>query len=168
VNDGHAPCAEYHPSKEWLAANGYNPDKAKAVEIGNARRFIEWAPTQPAMVLHELAHAYHDQVLGFAEGRIKMAFGRAQASGDYESVDYVRGKPQRAYALVNQREYFAECTEAFFGTNDFYPFTREQLRAHDPGMFALLEEVWKYSSWVHSLTGQRPTATSAIHRQSSR
>ena len=45
VNDGHAPCAEYHPSKSWLAANGYNPDKAKCVEIGNARKFIEWSPT---------------------------------------------------------------------------------------------------------------------------
>src|SRR5690349_14419754 len=27
--------AEYHPSADWLKKNGYNPDKAKAVEIGD-------------------------------------------------------------------------------------------------------------------------------------
>src|SRR5687768_9495704 len=36
IDDGHAPGAEYHPSREWLQKNGYNPDKAKGVEIGNA------------------------------------------------------------------------------------------------------------------------------------
>src|SRR5215207_9720030 len=50
VNDGHAPCAEYHPSKQWLADNGYNPEKARAVEIGNARKFIDWSRTQPSMI----------------------------------------------------------------------------------------------------------------------
>ena len=36
TNDGHAPCAEYHPSKDWLAKNGYNPDKAWCVESGGS------------------------------------------------------------------------------------------------------------------------------------
>ena len=69
VDDGHAPCSEYHPSTEWLKSHGYNPDKAKGVEIGNATRFLEWSVDQPAMVLHELAHAYHDRVLGFDDPR---------------------------------------------------------------------------------------------------
>lgn len=30
VDDGHALCAEYHPNREWLRENGYNPDKAKS------------------------------------------------------------------------------------------------------------------------------------------
>ena len=37
---------------------------------------------------------------------------------------------------------FAESTEAFFGTNDFYPFTRAELKEHDPEMFKVLCEVW--------------------------
>ena len=39
-------------------------------------------------------------------------------------------------------EYFAESTEAFFGTNDFYPFVRAELKQHDPKMFDLLWKLW--------------------------
>ena len=142
VDDGHAPCAEYHPSKQWLGEHGFNPDKAKGVEIGNARKFIDWSRTQPSMILHELAHAYHDQALGFSDARIKQAYEHAKADGIYESVARINAKPQRAYALTDDHEYFAETTEAFFGTNDFYPFIRAELKAHDPEIYELLDEVW--------------------------
>jgi Mlc titration factor MtfA (ptsG expression regulator) len=142
VNDGHAPGAEYHPSKQWLAEHGYNPDKARCVEIGNAKRFIEWSRTQPSMVLHELAHAYHDQVLGFRDAPIREAFKKAKESGRYESVKRNNGRTERAYALSDPQEYFAEATEAFFGTNDFFPFVRAELKEHDPELFAILENVW--------------------------
>ena len=142
VNDGHAPCAEYHPSKQWLAAHGYNPDKARCVEIGHARRFIDWSRSQPSMVLHELTHGYHDQVLGFEDRRIREAYQAAKASGIYDSVRRNNGRTERAYALTDEHEYFAEGTEAFFGTNDFYPFTRAELKQHDPRLFELLQEAW--------------------------
>jgi len=48
----------------------------------------------------------------------------------------------RAYAMTNPQEYFAECSEAFFSTNDFFPFTRDELARHDPGMFELLKRLW--------------------------
>lgn len=142
VDDGHAPCAEYHPSAEWLRENGYNPDKARAVEIGNAERFIAWSVAQPAMVLHELAHAYHHQVLGYEHAGIREAFREAVAGKRYESVLHVNGEKQRAYALSNPQEYFAEVSEAYFGKNDFYPFVREELAEHDPGAARLLKQVW--------------------------
>jgi hypothetical protein len=142
VNDGHAPGAEYHPSKQWLASHGYNPDKAKGVEIGNAKRFVSWSKSQPSMVLHELAHAYHDQVLGFANKEVRAAYERAKARGIYDSVKRNNGKTERAYALSDDHEYFAEATEAFFGTNDFFPFVRAELKDHDPELFAILEKVW--------------------------
>jgi hypothetical protein len=142
VNDGHAPGAEYHPSKSWLAEHGYNPDKAKCVEIGNAKRFVSWSRSQPSMVLHELAHAYHDQVLGFGDKEIRAAYEHAKASGAYDSVKRNNGKTERAYALSDDHEYFAEATEAFFGTNDFYPFVRAELKQHDPELFAILQRVW--------------------------
>lgn len=143
LDDGHAPCAEYHPSREWLAANGHNPDKARSVEIGNARRFLEWSKHQPAMVLHELAHAYHDRVLGYDHPGIRRAFRRARESKSYESVLRAGGRTERAYALTDPQEYFAEATEAYFGTNDFYPFVRAELSAHDPEMTDLLETLWQ-------------------------
>ena len=39
-------------------------------------------------------------------------------------------------------EYFAEASEAYFGTNDFYPYVRSELRRHDPRMYHLLERLW--------------------------
>jgi len=142
VDDGYAPCAEYHWSRESLRAIGHNPDKAKSVEIGSASRFLSWTLDQPAIVLHELAHAYHDRVLGQDHEGIHAAFLAAVAEGQYEEVLHIDGREDRSYALENDSEYFAEGTEAFFGTNDFYPFVRAELLLHDPKLFAVLEEVW--------------------------
>ena len=142
INDGHALCSEYHPNRDWLAANGYNPDKAKSVEIGNASRFIDWAHDQPFMVLHELAHAYHDRVLSFDNPEVKAAYDHALKAGLYASVLRCNGKMERAYALTDEHEYFAEGTESYFGTNDYYPFVRAELQAYDPILADLLKKVW--------------------------
>ena len=49
---------------------------------------------------------------------------------------------ERAYAMTNPQEFFAENTEAFFSCNDYFPFTRDELKQHDPETFALLEKLW--------------------------
>ena len=126
--------SEFHPSAAWLEANGYNPEKAGDVEIGNSMNFVDWSRReQPCMVLHELAHAYHFLVLGERHAGIAAAYKQA-----VESKSYERG----AYALVDEKEYFAELTEAYFCRNDFYPFTRAELQTHDPGGYTLLQELW--------------------------
>ena len=142
VDDGSAPCAEYHPSQKWLKENGYNPDKVKAVEIGNAGRFVKWIRQQPMMVLHELAHAYHDRVLGFDHAKIKAAYEAAKKSGTYDKVLRYKGTTEKAYALTDPMEYFAEATEAFFGENDFFPFVNVELKRHDPVLYKLLQKIW--------------------------
>ena len=53
------------------------------------------------------------------------------------------GGVERHYTLTDPQEYFAEGSEAYFGTNDFYPFVRAELRRHDPKLFRLLEELWQ-------------------------
>ena len=143
VDDGPNDRAQYHPSPDWLKKHGFNPEKAKAVEIGNASRFLKTATDQPSMVLHELAHAYHDRVLRFDHAGIRDAYDDAKHGGKYDSVLRIGGVKERHYALTDPQEYFAEGTEAFFGTNDFYPFVRAELRQHDPKLFHLLEELWK-------------------------
>lgn len=135
-------CACYHPSEQWLSENGFNPAKAKAVEIGNSANFLRWSLHQPFMMLHELAHAYHHQVLGYDNPDIKAAYERAVESGIYESVLRYNGGQARAYALNNDQEYFAEQTEAYFGTNDFYPFVRAELMRHDSLMYKTLKKLW--------------------------
>ncbi|MDB5321464.1 MAG: hypothetical protein JWN40_3095 [Phycisphaerales bacterium] len=142
LNDPKFPGACYHPSKEWLKSNDVNPDKAGAVEIANAKNFLTWTIAQPWMVLHELAHSYHHRVLGYDNAEIKAAYKAAKESGKYEKVLHINGRTQRHYAMNNDQEYFAESSEAFFGTNDFYPFVRAEVKEFDPEMYAVLKRVW--------------------------
>jgi hypothetical protein len=141
----HHSCMTYHPDPDWLRDHGMNPDKARAVEVANARKFLEWTSEQPWMVLHELSHGYHHQFLkgGFDNVEIKAAFDRAMKAKRYESVERKGGKIEKAYAATDPMEYFAEASEAFFGTNDFYPFVRAELRRHDPELYALLRRLWR-------------------------
>jgi hypothetical protein len=140
----HHPCMTYHPSPGWLREHGMNPEKARCVEVSNVRNFLDWTRDQPWMVLHELAHAYHNQFLegSFDNARVKDAYEQAKAAGLYRSVLGIDGKERRAYAETDPMEYFAEASEAYFGTNDFDPFVRSELRRHDPRVYALLETHW--------------------------
>jgi hypothetical protein len=140
--DGKKGTAEYHPDRGWLERNGYNPEKAKAVDLGDPAKFVHESKRQPFLVLHELAHAYHDRVLGFGHEKVKAAFEAAAQGGKYERVLFWDGRKVKHYALTDAKEYFAEGTEAYFGTNDFYPFVRAELREHDPGLVEVLESVW--------------------------
>lgn len=134
--------AQFHPSAEWLQQNGYNPDKAGSVEVSNTINFVNWSrTTQPWMILHELAHAYHFRFLG-DRSEIEFAYQHALNNKLYESVDYIQGGKQKAYALTNFREYYAELSEAYFGKNDFYPFTRSELKKYDSVGYHLMEETW--------------------------
>ncbi len=147
---GVQPRAEYHPGAGWLRDNKRDPAMAKAVEFTDIRDFERETKRMPNFTLHELSHAYHDRVLpkGFGNEEIKAAFEKAKAKGLYERVEQRFGDGRsanvRAYAMSNPMEYFAECSEAYFSTNDFFPFTREQLAKHDPEMFALLKTLWSY------------------------
>jgi hypothetical protein len=143
------PRAEYHPGAGWLRENGRNPAMAKGVEFTDVRDFEKEMNRMPNFTLHELAHAYHDRVLpnGFDNAEIKAAFQRAKASRSYDKVErwFGNGRPntfERSYAMTSPMEYFAESTEAFFSRNDFFPFTREELKRHDPEMAKLLVRLW--------------------------
>lgn len=135
--------AWYHKSKEWVIANGYPADIAKCIEICNTQYFLDWQKlNQPYMVLHELAHAYHDRVLGSDNSDVLAAYENALKSKKYESVSYNLGGMQRAYALNNADEYFAELTEAYLGENDYYPYNKSQLQEFDPIGYDLMKKIW--------------------------
>jgi hypothetical protein len=149
VYPGVKPTAEYHPNAGWLRDNGRDPAMAKGVEFTDVKDFEAETKRMPNFTLHELAHGYHDRVLkgGFGNAEIKAAYERAKASGSYDKVErwFGNGRPnkeEKAYAMTNPMEYFAETTEAFFSRNDYFPFTREELKRHDPEMEKLLKRVW--------------------------
>jgi hypothetical protein len=136
--------ATYHQSADWLSQHGKNPKMAHGIEIGNIDNFINWRKlNQPFMLLHEIAHFYHDRVLGNEDADIKNGFNRIQQSQLYETVSYNMGGKQKAYALTNRFEFFAESTEAFFGKNDFFPYDKEDLKKFDPQTYLLMREKWR-------------------------
>lgn len=135
---------QYHPGRGWLIANGHDPRLVKHVHIPRARNLYAphmWAK-HPYVVLHELAHSYHDQVLSFDQPDIVAAYDDAKEKGIYDKVLLYTGQNVRHYGLSNHKEYFAESTEAYFGVNDFYPFVRAELKKHDPKMFELMVQFW--------------------------
>lgn len=137
--------AEYHPSREWLIANGRFVEKYNCVEIGNMRDFIDWTKkNQPMMILHELAHYYHLTCLD-NNVSIQAAYETAMNGKLYDNVDYFDGNgiyKQKAYATTDSKEYFSEITEAYFGKNDYYPFVRDELKTFDPSGYKVMETVW--------------------------
>ena len=144
---GVQPRAEYHPGAGWLRDHGRDPAMAKGIEFTNVRIFDAEVKRMPVFALHELAHAYHDRVLGFDQPEVLAAYQHARETKLYDAVERrgTNGRPskvERAYAMTDEKEYFAETSEAFFGENDFFPFNRADLAGHDPEMGRLLARLW--------------------------
>ena len=143
---------QYHPDADWLAENGYATNLVKCVHIpvaaklATARNISE----QPWVVLHELAHAYHDQVLDFEEPRVLRAWEEFKRSGHGDAALLYDGTRVRHYGLTDQMEFFAEMTESYFGMNDFFPFNRAELMTAEPALHQLLQSIWGVP------TGARP------------
>lgn len=135
---------QYHPSAAWLKSHGYSERLARCVHIPDAREFLSPFENhrQPWAVLHELAHAYHDRVLGFDDARVAAAWKKFRDGGRYRSVLTTPGPTREHYALTNEKEFFAEMTEAYFGTNDFYPFVAGELQHAEPETFGLMRAIW--------------------------
>ena len=135
---------QYHPGREWLVANRHDPRLHRKVHVTQARELLsrEQMLKHPAVLLHELAHGYHDQVLGFDDAEIAALHAAAVRSGTYDRVLDHTGARVRHYGLSNPMEYFAEGTEAYLYRNDFHPFVAAELREHDPALHALLARIW--------------------------
>ena len=142
------PGTAYHPDYRWLLKRGYACPKGleSLMSVTRAGRFLSTAYHQPWVMCHELVHGYDYMYLGegrhYSNARLKAAYERAKKSGTYESVLCRYSPATKHYAMSNPMEYLAEDAEAYFGTNDFYPFVRAELREHDPQMCELLEDLF--------------------------
>ncbi|MEX2214655.1 MAG: hypothetical protein WD768_11035 [Phycisphaeraceae bacterium] len=134
--------AQYHPNRQWLTDNGYNPEKTGTIEIAHAKGFLEWRDRTVMTLLHELAHAYHDKSLGFEEPRVIAAYEAAKKSGRYDKILRDKGYMIKHYAMDNHKEYFAEMVEAYFWCNDYYPFVYGELKEFDPQGFKVMEDIF--------------------------
>jgi hypothetical protein len=148
LTHGNLGSMQYHPDADWLKGNGFSTKLEKCVHLPRAadvatKRNVR---EQPWVILHELAHAYHDQVLGFEEPRIKDAYEKFKKSGRGEKSLLYDGNRVRHYGLTNHKEFFAEMTESYLGVNDFFPFNRAELKEVEPEIYDLMRSVWESPS----------------------
>ena len=102
----------------------------------------------PMVVLHELAHAYHDRVLGFDQPDVIACYRRAKASKSYDAVRRYNGpgRPEtgRAGLRHDQREgILRRVQRGLLRPQRLLPVHgRDDLERHDPEMFKLLQRLW--------------------------
>jgi hypothetical protein len=120
-----------------MLAKGMHPLKAKNVTVQRMKSLaLEHQPKKDSgrcVLLHEIAHAVHDQVLSNDNVAIKAAYKQAM---ERQLLD------KQAYAATNEREFFAEMTCAYFNQLHYYPRTHDDLKKSDPATFKLLETLW--------------------------
>jgi hypothetical protein len=135
--DGTAVAVYYGGHQLSLVRKGMHPLKSKSVTILSMKTLT--AAHQPkddaggCVLLHEIAHAVHDNLLGWENPAIKAAHRQAMERKLYDRSQYVS---------TNEAEFFAELTCAYFDQLEYYPRTREQLKKHDPASFKMLDAVW--------------------------
>ena len=127
---GHTAGYQYHPGRDWLVDMDFNPDKHKCVEYGRAASLANANDDRTVNVLlHELAHAHHDQVLTFEHAGVMAAYRRAVDGTAYPVKDWVKS---------DHKEFFAGVTTRYFGTKE----QRDALAERDPVLAKLLEKIW--------------------------
>jgi hypothetical protein len=135
--DGNALATYYGYSAAHMTKDGKHPLQSKTVTIHSLKTLT--ASRQPktdrgaSLLLHEFAHAVHDQLLGFQHSGIKAAYQQAMERKLYE---------KELYVATNEKEFFAELTCAYLDKLRYYPNTREDLQKHDPATFKLMETIW--------------------------
>ncbi len=136
----------YGGSQLSMLKKGKTPLKAKNVEVLNLKRITRarqpGAKQAICFLLHEFTHAVHDQVLNGQNPLIKAAYQQAMDRKLYDEVEHVSGKKMKAYAASNDHEYFAELSCTYLDRGSYFPFTRDDLKKHDPTGYKLMEAVW--------------------------
>ena len=132
--------------------------------------FLRMDHTQQAVVLHELAHAFHAHVVAGGNDNICIKNTYEQSKHLYRAVEESeqitqnrydgrpihRRAPETApvmtphYATTNAFEYFAEASEAMWAFNGQYPWNRNELWQHDRAGYLLTWNAW------HNPTGFCP------------
>lgn len=125
---------------EMVKEKGDSEALAKCAHIPSAAGFL--APfdlhRMPWVVLHELAPADHDQVLGCDAPRLVAACPQFRPRGHSTSVLTSSGAMREHYGIPNANEFFAELTGSCFGSNDFFPFVAGEPNQAEPALFAPL------------------------------
>jgi hypothetical protein len=95
--------------------------------------------------VHELAHAYYYYHRRMFAQKTRDAYQNALSNGLYRNTKTKTGYPIiKAYALTNEREYFAELSKTYLYKSSTFPFTRQELEQYDPMGYQLMRNVYRF------------------------
>jgi len=148
-NMPNAVAVYYHRDvPEEAVKQGFDKRRAGCITVLTLRILGEMrrpgTALQQIVILHEMAHAVNDRLLGWEHPELEAAFKQAVDRKLYDEVNDRFGRRTRAYARTNAREYFAEISCAYLDSCNYFPFNHDQLRGHDPVGYKLAERVWKH------------------------
>ena len=126
---GRTPTFHYHPGLDWLQKMDFHPGKHKCVEYSKAEALANKRKGSAKTLLHELAHAYHDQILTFDDTDVLAAYKRCVEGTAYPEGDWVKS---------DHKEFFAGVTTRYFGTKE----ERQALVERDPILAKKLQKIW--------------------------
>ena len=126
---GSTPVFHYHPGLDWLKEKDFHPGKHQCVELSRASAFVNVGKRSRTIVMHELAHGYHDRVLGYDNPEILAAYKNAVAGTGHPKRDWIRSRVT---------EYFAGVTQRYFGNKE----ERENLKKRDPEIVKILKRLY--------------------------
>jgi hypothetical protein len=116
-------------------------------------------------LVHEMAHAHHLEQWPENQPDILQAWENAMKLGLYHGVKDDEGKiVDKAYATVNQLEYFAELSCMYFVGCNYQPFDREELKTYDPKGYAMIEQMWDVKSQGPGVKNRRKPVKSKPKR----
>jgi len=110
------------------------------------------------ILIHEFAHIVHGSGLGTTDP----TFDQRLAAAYVEAIE--AGLWDGTYAATNRGEYWAEAVQSWFDDNrqddalHNHVDTRAELRAYDPPLAALCEEVFGDGDWRYVKTAERDAA----------
>ena len=92
---------------------------------------------------HEIGHTWHLRDWPAQHPDIVEAWQAAKQAGLYTNVENYKGKIiSSAYALTNEREYFAELSAIYFVGGSYYPYDRAGLKDYDKRGYSIIEQHW--------------------------
>lgn len=121
-------CGTTHHAEEWLNWVCDNPEKARSVELYDCYEYLRsrlhWNGC--GLILHEFCHLIHNMVLpnGLDNKLVSDVYERTLSKGKYDKIirrDWAGRNIDcdKAYAMVNRMEFFAEMSVTYLSYN--YP-----------------------------------------------
>jgi hypothetical protein len=137
--------ADYFQRHAPAHFSNLDPRMASSIVIYSATNFV-WLNELWALkvLIHEMAHAWQLEQWPETQPDILAAHQHALRKGLYQNILGDHDQPlEKAYAITNQLEYFAELSCMYFAACNYFPRHRQELQAYDPVGYAMILKIWQ-------------------------